>query len=60
MLSPLQAPQQTIDAIAFNIDEEHWPAPDMSHIEIAYRLDINEFRGNQSLQLMVEHILGWE
>jgi len=60
MLSPLQAPQQSIDAIAFNIDEEHWPAPDMSHIEIAYRLDINEFRGNQSLQLMVEHILGWE
>lgn len=60
MLSPLQAPQQTIDAIAFNIDEEHWPDPAMSRIEIAYRLDINEFRGNQTLQLMVEHILGWE
>lgn len=60
VLAPAEAPQQTIDAIAFNIDEQDWPAPDMSDIEIAYRLDINEFRGNQSLQLMVEHILAWQ
>ena len=54
------APQQTIDAIAFNIDKQDWPAPEMSDIEIAYRLDINEFRGNQTLQLMVEHIIAWQ
>ena len=60
VLAPEEAPQQTIDAIAFNIDAADWPDPDMSDIEIAYRLDINEFRGSQSLQLMVEHILGWQ
>lgn len=60
VLAPELAPRQTIDAIAFNIDAEDWPDPDMSDIEIAYRLDINEFRGNQSLQLMVEHILAWQ
>ncbi len=60
VLSPQQAPQQAVDAIAFNIDPQNWPSPQMSRIEIAYRLDINEFRGLQSLQLMVEHILHWE
>jgi single-stranded-DNA-specific exonuclease len=60
VLSPELAPRQTIDAIAFNIDEPDWPAADMTDIEIAYRLDINEFRGNQTLQLMVEHILAWQ
>ncbi len=60
VLSPEQAPRQSIDAIAFNIDPQNWPEPTMSMIEIAYRLDINEFRGQQTLQLMVDHILGWE
>lgn len=59
VLAPELAPQQTIDAIAFNIDKQDWPAADMTDIEIAYRLDINEFRGNQTLQLMVECIIAW-
>lgn len=60
VLAPQQSPRQIIDAIAFNIDEQDWPDPGMTDIEIAFRLDINEFRGNQTLQLMVESILGWE
>lgn len=60
VLAPIDAPQQIIDAIAFNIDAQDWPDPDMTDIEIAYRLDINEFRGKQTLQLMVEHILAWQ
>jgi len=60
VLSPELAPQQSIDAIAFNIDKQDWPTPEMTDIEIAYRLDINEFRGNQTLQLMVEHIIAWQ
>jgi single-stranded-DNA-specific exonuclease len=60
VIQPELAPQQTIDAIAFNIDKQDWPTPDMTDIEIAYRLDINEFRGNQTLQLMVEHIIAWQ
>lgn len=60
VLAPEMAPRHSIDAIAFNIDEQDWPDQDMTDIEIAYRLDINEFRGRQSLQLMIEHILAWQ
>jgi single-stranded-DNA-specific exonuclease len=45
-----------IDAIAFNIDPMVWPNPNIEWVEVAYRLDINEFRNKQSLQLMVEHL----
>ncbi|GAC13164.1 single-stranded-DNA-specific exonuclease RecJ [Aliiglaciecola lipolytica] len=43
-----------IDAIAFNIDPQLWPNSACEQIHIAYKLDINEFRGRVSLQLMVE------
>lgn len=59
VLSPKQSPQQSIDAIAFNVDNSEWPNDDVNEIEIVYRIAINEFRGNQTLQLMVEHILGY-
>lgn len=52
-------PQQTIDAIAFNVDENDFPAPEHTVIEVAYRLDVNEFRGVRTAQLMVEHIVGY-
>ena len=58
-LSPLTAPQQSLDAIAFNVASDKWPGADVSEIEIAYRLQINEFRGQQTVQLMVEHILAF-
>ena len=45
-----------LDAIAFNIDPEVWPNQTVEQVEIAYRLDVNEFRGQRSLQLLVEHI----
>ena len=57
VLSPVEAPERIIDAIAFNVNEAQWPTDHTSEIEIAYRMEINEFRGNQTLQLMVEHIL---
>ena len=44
-----------IDAIAFNITDEEW-SPEKTQAKVAYRLDVNVFRGNKSLQLMVEHI----
>jgi len=56
-LSHPDAPQQIIDAIAFNVEAEAWPAAEASEIAIAYRLDGNEFRGRVSLQLRIEHIL---
>jgi len=44
-----------IDAIAFNAIDN--PCPEVNdQIRIAYTLDVNEFRGNRSLQLMVDTI----
>lgn len=48
------APQ--VDAIAFNVDLNIWPNPNIGTAQVAYSLDINEFRGNESLQLMVSSI----
>lgn len=45
-----------VDAIAFNIDLEVWPNPQIDTAQVAYRLDVNEFRGRQSLQLIVANI----
>ena len=45
----------TIDAIAFNTTDKNWPV-DVKNVETVYRLDVNEFRGNRSAQLLVEHI----
>ncbi|OAN14146.1 single-stranded-DNA-specific exonuclease RecJ [Photobacterium jeanii] len=55
MVEPL-AGGAVIDAIAFNIDVRRWPDASVQTIELVYRLDINEFRGNTSVQLMVEHL----
>lgn len=48
--------EQAVDAIAFNVDVGLWPNNAVERVRLAYRLDVNEFRGNQSLQLMVNHI----
>lgn len=45
-----------LDAIAFNIDRDIWPNPTVRWAEVAYKLDVNEFRGNETVQLMVAHI----
>ncbi|MBE9549165.1 MAG: single-stranded-DNA-specific exonuclease RecJ [Proteobacteria bacterium] len=44
-----------IDAIAFFQDESALNG--RAQIEVVYRLDVNEFRGQSNLQLMIEHIL---
>ncbi|MEC6823799.1 single-stranded-DNA-specific exonuclease RecJ [Photobacterium piscicola] len=55
MVEPL-AGGSVIDAIAFNVDLKRWPDASVQQIELVYRLDVNEFRGNRSVQLMVEHL----
>lgn len=47
---------QLLDAIAFNIDPQCYPDLSIKQMKLAYRLDINEFRGNRQLQLMVEYL----
>ncbi|MCE0493369.1 single-stranded-DNA-specific exonuclease RecJ [Vibrio salinus] len=59
MLEPLFKGHPThlmVDGIAFNVDIRRWPDSTVNTVHLAYRLDINEFRGNQSVQLMVENI----
>ncbi|MGF1720088.1 single-stranded-DNA-specific exonuclease RecJ [Vibrio kyushuensis] len=59
MLEPLHKGHPTnimIDGIAFNVDLKRWPDASTKTARIAFKLDINEFRGNQSLQLMIEHL----
>ncbi|MGF1696667.1 single-stranded-DNA-specific exonuclease RecJ [Vibrio lamellibrachiae] len=59
MLEPLHKGHPTnvmIDGIAFNVDLRRWPDASTKTARIAFKLDINEFRGNQSLQLMIEHL----
>ena len=46
---------ELVDAIAFNVDLDAWPNYSCDEIKIAYRLDVNEFRGLRKPQLMVEY-----
>ena len=45
-----------VDAIYFNIDEQVWPNESIDRVRVVYKLDVNEFRGKRSVQLLVEHI----
>ena len=45
-----------VDAIAFNIDIASWPNPTAKRVHIAYRLDVNVFRGHETVQLIVEQL----
>lgn len=55
LLEPL-AGGPMLDGIAFNIDPRLWPDNSVHTVEVAYKLEVNEFRGNRSLQLLIQHI----
>jgi single-stranded-DNA-specific exonuclease len=48
--------QHVFDGIAFNVDVKAWPNAQAKQVHLAYRLDVNEFRGKRSVQLMIEDI----
>jgi single-stranded-DNA-specific exonuclease len=56
VLADPRTPTQAIDAIAFHVDTRRWPDPGIERVRVAYRLDINEWRGQQSVQLLVEYL----
>ena len=43
-----------IDAIAFNIDLNHWPNYRAKQVRAAYKLDINVYKGRSRLQLIID------
>ncbi|AKU64343.1 ssDNA exonuclease RecJ [Aggregatibacter aphrophilus] len=45
-----------LDAIAFNVDTRYYPDLSIKTAKLAYKLDINEFRGNRDIQLLVDYI----
>lgn len=47
---------KTVSAIAFNVECDNWPEGG-GEVHLLYRLDVNEFRGSVSLQLMVERLI---
>ena len=49
-------PELIIDAIAFNVKSELLEKK-LSQIEVLYRLQVNEFRGQRSAQLLIEHFI---
>lgn len=56
LLLETQCGSVMLDAIAFNVDLTIWPDASISQVRLVYKLDVNEFRGNESLQLMIEQI----
>ena len=46
---------RVFDAIAFFTRDENWPG-EVSQVQLAYRLDINEFNGRRTAQLIVEYV----
>lgn len=52
----LEMAGQAVDAIAFNIDRESWPDEGVKQVRAVYQLDVNTFRGDQRLQLLVRHL----
>ena len=47
---------QHLNGIYFNMDKEKWPNYDAQRVNCVYRLTLNEFRGIQKLQLVIEYL----
>lgn len=45
-----------VDAIAFNIDINIWPDADCQKVLLVYQLAVNEYRGLETVQMIVKHI----
>jgi len=56
VLSPIDDAQCLLDAIAFNIEAQQWVDCNERRVNVVYRLDINEFRGQRNLQLLIEYL----
>ncbi len=45
-----------LDGIAFNIDSTFWPDNSVREVKLVYKLDVNVFRGNRTVQLLIDNI----
>ena len=56
VVSPQGEKSAAIDAIAFRVDPKQWAESTAKLVRMVYKLDVNTYRGRQSVQLLVEHI----
>ncbi len=47
--------EMLVDAIAFNLPADKLKFQEDDILHMAYRLDVNDFRGNQSVQLLIDY-----
>ena len=55
-LTPSEFSGLCVDAIAFNVDLDVWPDNSIQHARIVYKLNMNEYRGEQNVQLLVDYL----
>ncbi|MFP5384334.1 MAG: single-stranded-DNA-specific exonuclease RecJ [Gammaproteobacteria bacterium] len=53
-VSSADANGRVLDAMAFNVDMAAWPLSGRGRLRLAYRVDVNEYRGLRTPQLIVE------
>ncbi|EKD73646.1 MAG: Single-stranded-DNA-specific exonuclease RecJ, partial [uncultured bacterium] len=54
----LRIDKQLIDGIAFFVDTNVWPNHRASSMRAAFRLDVNEYQGRKSVQVLIECMEG--
>lgn len=56
-LSPVDNKDQVVDGIAFNVVKKHDLKDLPKKLAMVYRLDVNEFKGKRSVQLIIDTLL---
>ena len=51
----LEDEQLSYDGIAFNMTDEDWEGEPVL-LEAVYQLDVNRYRGEESVQLIIKHL----
>lgn len=55
LLEPLNGGPM-LDGIAFNVDNRLWPDNSIQKVQLAYQLDINEYKGQRNVQLLIRQL----
>lgn len=56
LLLAVPGADRIVDGIYFNANLNVWPNHRCDKVRIAYRLDVNEYRGQSNIQLMIDYI----
>ncbi len=48
--------QQVYDGILFNLERHNIDVNNLSRVHVVFEMDVNEFRGQENLQLMIRHL----